>query len=66
MRYADEHLAFSKGLSSADEPDLWIRSFSGQPELWIEVGTPTAKRVVSGSRKADKMVVFAYGRRAEQ
>lgn len=66
MRYADERLVFSKGLSSTDEPDLWIRSFSGQPELWIEVGMPTAKRVISGSRKADKIVVFAYGRSAEQ
>lgn len=66
MRYADERLVFSKGLSETDEPDLWIRSFLGHPELWIEVGMPTVKRIVSGSRKADKIAVFAYGRSAEQ
>ena len=66
MQYADERLVFSRGLSETDEPDLWIRSFSGHPELWIEVGMPTVKRIVSGGRKADKIAVFAYGRSAEQ
>ena len=66
MLYADERLVFSKGLSETDEPDLWIRDFSGRPELWIEVGMPTVKRIVSGGRKAGKVVVFAYGRSAEQ
>lgn len=65
MRYADDRLVFTKGLSEAEEPDLWAKDLTGQTELWIEVGAPTVKRIVSKSRQAKKIVVFGYGRNAE-
>jgi len=36
--YADEQLAFTKGISTTDEPDLWLKNYSGEIELWIELG----------------------------
>ena len=66
MCYADERLSFTKGLSETDEPDLWIRDMQGQVGLWIETGTPTLRRVVSACRKAERVVVFAYGRSVNQ
>ena len=65
MRYADEGLVFTKGLSDTEEPDLWIKDLTGQTDLWVEVGAPTVKRIVSKSRQARKIVVFGYGRNAE-
>ncbi len=62
LRYADDRLVFTRGLSETDEPDLWMKDRTGQPELWIEVGLPTAKRIVWSSRQSQKVVVFAYGR----
>lgn len=64
MRYADERLVFTKGLSDTEEPDLWVKDLTGQTDLWIEVGVPTVKRIVSKSRQVKKIVVFGYGRNA--
>ena len=66
MCYADERLSFTKGLSETDEPDLWMHDLQGQVALWIETGTPTLRRVVSACRKAERVVVFAYGRSVMQ
>ena len=37
---ADPALAFGRGISTDDEPDLWLKDLTGQVELWIEVGQP--------------------------
>ena len=33
---ASEELAFTKGISAEDEPDLWKKSLGGDIELWID------------------------------
>src|SRR6478609_8303856 len=38
--HAQEELAFTKGLSDTDEPDLWVKDLTGAVKLWIEVGQP--------------------------
>lgn len=65
MRYASERLVFTKGLSESDEPDLWAKDLTGQTELWIEVGAPAVRRIVTKSRQVRKIVVFGYGRQAD-
>ena len=37
---AGRGLEFTRGLSTADEPDIWQHSDSGEIEHWIEVGQP--------------------------
>lgn len=42
---AHEQLVFTKGISSPEEPDLWIRSLDDNLELWIDVGEPAFERI---------------------
>src|SRR5688572_19571673 len=37
---AHERLEFGPGLSSEDEPDIALRDYTGDIELWIDVGQP--------------------------
>ncbi|WP_353173222.1 YaeQ family protein [Paracandidimonas soli] len=61
----DERLAFTRGLSETDEPDLWRQDLTGAVELWIETGLPDERRLLKASGRAEQVVVFAYGRNAE-
>lgn len=62
--YADERLAFTKGISTAEEPDLWIKNYSGEIELWIDLGLPDEKRIRQAHSHTKKVVIFAYGDRS--
>jgi uncharacterized protein YaeQ len=62
---AHEHLAFGKGLSDTDEPDLWQKDLTGAIEHWIEVGQPDDKRLLRAAGRAQRVTVYAYGNRAE-
>ncbi|MGB6056328.1 MAG: YaeQ family protein [Burkholderiaceae bacterium] len=60
-RHADERLAFGKGLSDVDDPDLWQKDLTGAVELWIEVGLPDEKRILKACARAAQVVVYSYG-----
>lgn len=60
--HASESLAFTKGLSSDDEPDIWQKSLSGDIELWIELGQPSEKRLRKACGRARQVLVYTYGR----
>tara|TARA_R110000850_G_scaffold105703_5_gene216762 strand:- start:1118 stop:1654 length:537 start_codon:yes stop_codon:yes gene_type:complete len=62
--FADEQLAFTKGISTTEEPDLWIKNYSGEIELWIDLGLPDEKRIRQAHSLAKKVVIFAYGDRS--
>lgn len=62
--YADEALAFGRGLSSDDEPDLWRKSLDGEIELWIDLGQPDESRIRKASGRAREVVVVNYGGRS--
>lgn len=49
---AQDRLEFTKGLSAADEPDMWVQSLDGQQELWIDVGEPSLERIKKASQIA--------------
>ncbi|WP_295551590.1 YaeQ family protein [uncultured Pseudacidovorax sp.] len=61
----DGQLAFGAGLSDPDEPDVWLRDFTGRTRLWIEVGQPEDKPVSKACGKADQVVVYAFASSAE-
>ena len=50
--HADDALAFGRGLSTSDEPDLWRKDLTGAIELWIEVGLPEVKRLRRAAGRA--------------
>ncbi|WP_323815490.1 YaeQ family protein [Cellvibrio sp. NN19] len=59
---AAENLTFTKGLSSMDEPDLWLKHDNGTILEWIEVGQPTPERLKKASGQSQAVKVFTYGR----
>lgn len=61
--HADEALAFGRGLSTEDEPDLWKRDDTGTIDLWIDVGLPDEKDIRKACGRAREVVVLAYGAR---
>lgn len=61
---ADDGLVFSRGLSTDDEPDLWLKDLTGDIRLWIEVGQPDARRLRKACGRASRVVVYSYGGRA--
>lgn len=62
--FADSRLEFGRGLSSADEPDLWQKSLDGQIELWIDLGQPDESRVRRACGRARRVVVLGYSGRS--
>ena len=66
VRHASEALAFGRGLSAEDEPDLWQRDLTGAIELWVDVGLPDAKEVRRACGRARQVAVYAYGGRAAE
>lgn len=61
----DGTLAFGAGLSDPDEPDVWLRDFTGQTRLWIEVGQPEDKPLNKACSKSDAVVLYAFGHAAD-
>ncbi len=59
--HAHEALAFGKGLSTEDEPDLWQKDLTGAIELWIDVGQPDERRMRRACSRANRVFVYAYG-----
>ena len=64
--HADEALSFGRGLSTDDEPDLWLKDLTGSIELWVEVGLPDEKRVRRACGRARQVVVYSYGGRGAE
>jgi uncharacterized protein YaeQ len=58
---AHEQLAFTRGISTDDEPDIWQKSLSGELELWVELGLPSQKMVRQSCGKANEVIVYCYG-----
>lgn len=58
--YADEALAFGRGISEED-PALWKKDLTGAVELWIEVGQPREKIILKACGIAKQVVLVLYG-----
>jgi uncharacterized protein YaeQ len=57
----EEGVAFPPGgLSTADDPAVWVRDLTGALRAWIEVGTPDGRRLHKASKAADRVVVYCH------
>lgn len=61
----DGTLAFGAGLSDPDDPDVWLRDFTGRTRRWIEVGQPEDKPLARACSKADQVQVYCFHHAAE-
>jgi len=62
---ADEHLAFTRGLSATEEPDLWIKTLDDQISLWIDVGEPSLDRIKKISRIAQSVKIYSFNSKSD-
>ncbi len=56
----EEGIAFSKGLSTQDEPAVWIRDLQGTLTAWIDVGSPSADRLHKARKAVDRVSVYTH------
>jgi len=53
-------LLSARGLSDADEPDLWQLDRTGAVQQWVEVGLPDDRRLAKACGRSGRVTVFAY------
>jgi len=56
----EEGIVFSEGISATDEPAVLVRDLSGKLVAWIEIGAPDAARLHTGSKAAERTVVYTH------
>ncbi len=61
---ANEHLAFTKGISTDDEPDIWQKDLTDHIELWIELGQVEEKRIKKACGKSDRVIIYTFQSRS--
>ena len=59
--HADEQLALTRGISTEDEPDVWLKNYSDEIELWIDLGQPDEKRIRKACGRAQSVILYNYG-----
>lgn len=62
--FSHDRLEFGRGLSSEDEPDLWLRDYTGDIDLWIDLGQPDESRIRKACGRASRVVVVTYSGRS--
>lgn len=58
-------LAFTKGLSSVEEPDIWLKGLDDQLHLWIDVGEPSFERMKKASRLTKQTFVYSFNSKSD-
>ena len=61
---ASDSLAFGRGISADDEPDLWQKDLTGQIDLWIEIGQPDEQRIRKACGRAGSVAVYIFSGRS--
>lgn len=51
---------FSKGLSTPDEPAVFVRDPTGTLVAWVEIGHPTAERLHKAAKAAPRVAVYTH------
>lgn len=59
--FYEEDLAFTRGICTGDEPDIWSKGPDGRVRLWVEVGLPEPERLIKASRHALRVALLAFG-----
>jgi uncharacterized protein YaeQ len=62
---AQEFLEFTKGISVAEEPDIWARTLDDRISLWIDVGEPAYDRIKKATRISDSVKVYSFNAKSD-
>lgn len=63
--YAQEGIAFTKGLFEVDEPEVWVKDLTGAIKLWIDIGQPDDTRLRKACGRAGEVIVACYSSSCE-
>ncbi|HEY3986201.1 YaeQ family protein [Cedecea sp.] len=66
IKYADERLEFTRGLSAEEEPEIWRKNDHLGIDLWVELGLPEERRVKKACSQAAEVALFTYNSRAAE
>jgi len=58
--HASESLAFTRGISTEDEPDIWDKDLTDHITRWIDLGQPDDKRIRKACGRADQVFIYTY------
>ncbi len=58
--FADERLEFGRGLGNVEDPDLWLRDYTGDVVRWIDLGQPDESRIRRACARSGQVVVLNY------
>lgn len=58
--HASERLAFTRGISTEDEPDIWDKDLTDHITVWIDLGQPEEKRIRKACGRADEVTIYTY------
>jgi uncharacterized protein YaeQ len=56
----ESDIEFSRGLSTTDEPAVWVKTPDGRIKIWIDVGHPSAARLHKASKAAERVAVCTF------
>ncbi|GAB1256617.1 YaeQ family protein [Aurantivibrio plasticivorans] len=62
---AHDGLQFTKGLSTPDEPDIWLKANDGLMTLWIDVGEPLPERIKKATRVATSVKIYTFNSKSD-
>lgn len=57
---AHERLEFANGLTDQDEPDIWLKSLTGDIEQWIMVGQPDEKAILKACGRSGEVKIYSH------
>ena len=63
--YAQEGIAFTKGLFDVDDPEVWVKDLTGTIKLWIDTGQPDDTRLRKACGRAAQVVAVCYSSSCE-
>ena len=59
LRY-EEGIEMGRGVSTAEEPAVWVKDLRGDVTAWIEVGQPSVDRLHKASKTGARLYVYAH------
>lgn len=59
LRY-EEGIEMGRGVSTAEEPAVWVRDLRGEVTAWIEIGQPSTARLHKASKTGARVYVYAH------
>lgn len=55
-----EGIEFTQGISTPDEPAIYVKDLTGLALCWIDIGNPSPKRLHKASKHARKVLVYTH------